>query len=161
MPRNNPISISSLVLFVLVSAAGSARAQARPTESLDWLAGCWQRRTANGLIEEQWSSASGGMLLGFSRTVRRDTVVEYEFVRIYNAGDTLVYEAQPSRQRRTEFRAMAPFEPAIVFSNPAHDFPQRIIYRRVGNDSLVARIEGTRSGQARGMDFPYARVKCP
>jgi hypothetical protein len=133
----------------------------RPTDSLGWLAGCWESRSANSVVEEQWSSASGGMLHGFSRTLRRDSIVEYEFVRIYNAGDTLVYDAQPSRQPRAEFRATGPFEPAVVFANPAHDFPQRIIYRRVGTDSLVARIEGTRNGQQRGIDFPYRRVSCP
>lgn len=142
--------------------ATTVGAQSHPTDSLTWLAGCWERRTPSGVVEEQWSSASGGMLLGFSRTVRRDTVVEYEFVRIYSAGDTLVYAAQPSRQARAEFRAIPPFEPgALVFANPSHDFPQRIIYRRVGTDSLVARIEGTRNGQPRGIDFPYRRVSCP
>ena len=99
------------------------------------------------------------MLLGFSRTVRRDSVVEYEFVRIFAVGDTLVYEAQPSRQAKTEFRAVPPFTPEVVFTNPTHDFPQRVVYRRSG-DSLVARIEGTRGGQLRVIPFPYARVPC-
>lgn len=100
------------------------------------------------------------MLHGFSRTVRGDTVVTFEFVRIYSAGDTLVYEAQPSRQPKAEFRAVAPFGPELVFANPAHDFPQRVIYRRSG-DSLLARIEGTRAGQHRVIPFSYARVPCP
>jgi hypothetical protein len=144
-----------------IALAGPLGAQARPTDALRWLTGCWERRTPGGVIEEQWSSAAGGMLLGFSRTVRRDSVTEYEFVRIYNAGtDTLVYDAQPSRQARAEFRAVGPFEPEIVFANPAHDFPQRIVYRRLSSDSMIARIEGTRGGQARTITFPYVRARC-
>jgi hypothetical protein len=100
------------------------------------------------------------MLLGFSRTLRGDKVVEHEFVRIYSVGDTLVYNAHPSGQSPAEFRAPPPHGDAITFSNPAHDFPQRVIYRRVGNDTLFARVEGMRNGQLRGIDFPYRRVAC-
>lgn len=49
----------------------------------------------------------------------------------------------------------------VTFENPAHDFPRRIIHRRVGADSLVARVEGVRSGRAHGVDFAYRRVARP
>lgn len=163
MPRNNRISRCSLALLLSVVATPALAQSARPraTDRLAWLTGCWEWRSARGVVDEHWSATTGGMLLGFSRTLRGDSITEYEFVRIYSAGDTLVYEAHPSRQQRAEFRAVAPFEPAIVFANPAHDFPQRVIYRRSGNDTLHARVEGTRNGQARGFDIPYVRVKCP
>jgi hypothetical protein len=48
-----------------------------------------------------------------------------------------------------------------VVSDPAHDFPQRVIYRRAGADSLVARVEGTTPNGMRAVGFPYARVACP
>jgi hypothetical protein len=127
---------------------------------LFWLTGCWERRTPNSVVEEQWSSSAAGMLHGFSRTIRRDTIVDYEFVRIFSIGDTLIYEAQPARQQKTEFRAVAPFAPELVFANEAHDFPQRVVYRRSG-DSLLARIEGLRGGQRRVIPFGYVRVQCP
>ncbi len=53
---------------------------------LAWLAGCWELRAGPRLIEEQWLSPRGGMLLGMSRTMRGGTVVEYEHLRIYAAG---------------------------------------------------------------------------
>ena len=131
----------------------------RPTDQLSWLTGCWERRTRTGTVEEHWSSSAGGMLHSYGRTLRNDSIVDYEFVRIFSAGDTLVYEANPSGQQRAEFRAVSPFSPELVFSNPAHDFPQRVIYRRSG-DSLLARIEGMRGGQLRVVHFPYRRVTC-
>lgn len=159
MPRPSRISLSSSVA-ILTLCTSIASAQGRPTDSLGWLTGCWERRTASTVVEEHWSPSNAGALLGFSRTVRRDTVVEYEFLRLYSVGDTLVYEAHPSRQARTEFRAVPPFEPEIVFTNPTHDFPTKIVYRRAGNDSLVARIEGMRAGQVRTISFPFVRVTC-
>ena len=100
-------------------------------------------------------------MLGVGRTVNGNTLVEYEQLRIYRSGDTLVYAASPSRQAPSEFRARPPYTGEIVFENPAHDFPQRIRYKRLGKDSLHARIEGKRDGVERGVDFMYARVPCP
>ena len=157
MPRNS--WRSSLLAVALAAVASPLDAQGRAVESLGWLQGCWERRTPTSLVEEHWSSAAGGMLIGFGKTTVRDTVREWEFLRIYAIGDTLVYHATPSRQQPTEFRAAPPHDSAIVFANPAHDFPQRVIYRRAG-DSLHARIEGMRNGQQRGVDFRYARTGC-
>ena len=149
-----------ILVFALLTLSSSASAQ-RPTDGLGWLAGCWERRTRNGVVEEQWMAPRGGELLGMSRTTRGDSVAEWEFLRIYAVGDTLVYAAQPSRQPPAEFRmrASGTAPSALRFENPTHDFPQRILYRTAG-DSLIARVEGKMNGQERGVDFPYVRVEC-
>lgn len=163
MPRNSLTCLcrAALLVGLAASSAGAQSARPRATDGLAWMTGCWEWRSPRGVVEEHWSATTGGTILGFSRSLRGDSITEFEFIRIYNAGDTLVYDARPARQPATEFRAVPPFEPAIVFANPAHDFPQRIIYRRVGADTMLARIEGTRNGQTRGVDFRYARVECP
>jgi hypothetical protein len=149
-----------LLLAALAVAVAAPLGAQRPTSRLAWLAGCWQLRAGTRLTEEHWLPPRGGTMLGVSRTTRGDTLREYEFLRIHGAGDTLVYVASPSGQATTEFRASSVTDTLLAFENPAHDFPQRIIYRRIGTDSLVARIEGTVRGQARGVDFPFARVGC-
>jgi hypothetical protein len=124
-----------------------------------FMKGCWERRAGTRLVEEQWMAPRGGMMLGMARTVRGDTLVEYEQVRIFERNGRLVYAAQPSRQAPAEFESTSFESNSIVFANPAHDFPQRISYRSSG-DSLFARVEGTMNGQKRGVDFRYARVVC-
>jgi hypothetical protein len=56
--------------------------------------------------------------------------------------------------------SIAVSDSAVTFEHPTHDFPQRVIYRRRGADSLLARVEGMRGGQLRGSDYPYRRVSC-
>jgi hypothetical protein len=139
-----------------------AAAQAAPRIAMPaWMAGCWERRTGDRLVEEHWLAPRGGLMLGSGRTTRGDSVVEYEQTRISAAGDTLIFAAQPSGQPAAEFRAIRPAGDEVRFENLAHDFPQRVIYRRAGADSLVARVEGMRRGQLRAFDFPYGRVACP
>jgi hypothetical protein len=99
-------------------------------------------------------------MLGASRTIVRDSLREWEQVRIVSQDGKVVYVARPSGQAETAFTAEQISDTAVVFANPAHDFPQRIRYRRVGADSLVARIEGQRGARTRGIDFPMRRIDC-
>jgi Domain of unknown function (DUF6265) len=126
-----------------------------------WLAGCWEQAVGPRLVEEQWTRPRGGLMLGAGRTVRADTLVEYEQTRIFERGGRLVYGANPSGQAPAEFESIEVSDSSVTFQNPAHDFPQRVMYRRRGADSLVGRVEGMRGGKLRGVDFPYARVVCP
>lgn len=145
-----------IVLAVALLLAG---AQESLIARAGFLQGCWERRSGTRLVEEQWQKPRAGTMLGMSRTVRGDTLVEFEFVRIYQRADHLVYAAQPSGQAPAEFKSTTVEANHIVFANPQHDYPQRIIYRAAG-DSLIARIEGARNGETRGIDFRYARVSC-
>lgn len=146
-----------LLAFALL--LGAAAPRSTPIEHLAWLAGCWQRSNGDRMFEEQWMAARGGMMLGISRTVRAGRVTAYEQMRIYERGDSLVFASHPSGQQPAEFVA-APTSRSVTFANPAHDFPQRVIYAPGPADSLFARIEGTLNGQARGVDFHMQRVSC-
>ena len=89
----------------------------------------------------------------------------WEFIRVYARGTDLVYAAQPHNQPAAEFMSERVSDSVVIFANPAHDYPQRIIYRRAGKDSLRARVEGTPGGRtpgarSRGSDFPYVRAAC-
>ena len=151
-------------VFLASASPAVARDHAR-VDALAWFAGCWTRTTARSIVEEQWMRPAGGLMLGVSRTLRRtaagDSATEFEFVRVSERAGKLVYTAQPSGQAVAEFTSESVSDTSVIFANPAHDFPQRIIYRRRGADSLLARIEGMRNGMMRGVDFPYARSACP
>ena|SRR5690349_21885334 len=151
------------LLVGLTVLACPLRAQATPVQQLSWMAGCWRQvHPASGrTIDEQWMAPGGRMMLGMSRTVRGDSVIEYEHLRILERGGHAVFHAEPSGQAPADFEARTVSDSAVTFENPAHDFPQRVIYRRRGRDSLIARIEGTRNGRVRGVDFPYSRTACP
>jgi hypothetical protein len=126
---------------------------------LAFIGGCWTLTRPNGAkIEEQWLAPAGGAMIGMSRTVRDGKLREYEFMRILPAPDgKLQYVAIPSGQPEAAFPVKEIGDNAVTFENPQHDFPQRILYRLVDKDTLVARIEGSVGGQARSADFPYKR----
>ena len=128
---------------------------------LAWLAGCWERASGPRLIEEHWTRPLGGLMLGNGRTLQGDSLVEFEQMRLFERGGRVVFAAAPSGQAPAEFESASMSDTAVTFANAAHDFPQRIVYRRRGADSVLASIEGTVGDRARVLHYPYGRVACP
>lgn len=148
---------------VLVAAwlwPSMATAQAR-IDSVSWMQGCWQLTDGDRVVEEHWTSPRAGIMLASGRTVRAGTLVGHEFVLLAERNGRLAYDAHPSDQPPTTFLSTAIDAASVVFEDPAHDFPQRVGYRRVGADRMLAWIEGSVSGKPRRVDFPFQRVDCP
>lgn len=166
--RSSSFAFAAIVIAAATAVAwpvGSRQAgQDTGIGQLAWITGCWVYTSPRVIIEELWTRPAGGTMLGVSRTLRRspsgDSTIAWEFVRLYARGTDLVYAAQPHNQPAAEFMSERVSDSVVIFANPAHDFPQRIIYRRAGNDSLRARVEGTQGARTRGSDFPYARAAC-
>jgi len=150
----------SVLLLTLLAAIGHTP-DAPPAEPLTWLSGCWRLNRGTTVVDEQWLNPLGGMMLGTSRTVKSGAVQEYEFVVLRTSATGASYEAHPSGQDSATFTSnTAPTGDEVVFENPAHDFPQKVGYRRINPDSVVAWIEGKMGNSSRKIEFPYRRVAC-
>ncbi len=167
-PNAQPPRLLKTILLVMAVTLGcvaapriGAGAETPAVHRLAWLQGCWLRESGSLVTEEHWMAPRAGTMIGMSRTTRGDRTVEWEHLRIESRGDSLLYIATPSGQRETAFHATLTSDSAATFENPAHDFPQRIHYRRIGADSLLARIDGMRQGQARAIDLNFRRTTCP
>jgi len=135
--------------------------QAGNVDRLSWISGCWEGRTGNRVTVEHWMKPDGGLMMGMSRTVVAGKASEFEFLQIRQQGTDVVYIAKPSGQAEASFRLAHSSDREAVFENPAHDFPQRIIYRLQADSSLLARIEGLANGVEKGIDYPMKRAQCP
>jgi hypothetical protein len=146
-----------LLAIALVVAGSTVSAQ---IQRVAWLAGCWSLSGGERIVDEQWMAPRVASMQGMSRTVRGDKLVAYEFVILRERGELLDYEVSPSGQARTVFTSTSITDSSVVFENLQHDFPQRVAYRRNG-DQLLAWIEGPRNGQMRRIEYPYDKVVCP
>ena len=130
-----------------------------PTISdVSWIAGDWQTPAGGRRqIEEHWTTAAGGSMMGVSRTIAGDKTVEFEYLRIEQRADGVYYVAHPkARCPGTDFKLTRASATEAVFENPQHDFPKRIIYRKT-EDGVTASIDGGEGSKA--MSFPFKRMK--
>jgi hypothetical protein len=128
---------------------------------LAWLKGCWSLSRNGRETTEHWMKPAGGTMLGLSRTVADGKTVEFEFTRIrQEPSSDIFFIAKPSGQPEVTFKMIKGSANEVVFENPQHDFPQRVIYRRQGDNTLLGRIEGVSKGKEKSVDFPMTRARC-
>jgi len=154
--------VTAIAFVLLLIATFSAQEKARKLDDLSWFSGCWEsnNKGKNLLISEQWMKPAGGMMLGVGRTVKDGKAVDFEFLRIEQRGDDVFYIAKPrANKEETLFKLIKLENWSVIFENPEHDFPQRVIYKREG-EKLTGRIEGNNKGKFMGIDFPMVRAKC-
>lgn len=156
-PSSGFVVWSTLLLGMLILSS-PARAD---LSSLAWMAGCRTLDREQPGSVEQWTMPAGGSMLGVSRTVRDGKTVFFEFLRIVEEEDGwsgLI--AAPAGQETARFKMIDLGTQQVVFENPEHDFPQRIIYRLTADGKLLGRIEGNVNGSPRTVEFPMTRVAC-
>jgi hypothetical protein len=108
-----------------------------------WISGTWARTAGTTTIEERWTPAAGGAMIGVSRTIRDGNMSAFEFLCIVERDGGLVYQAMPNgRSPATDFTLTKIDADNAIFENPAHDFPKMIRYTKRPDGSLEAAVSG-------------------
>jgi hypothetical protein len=142
-------------------AAAGGRAIRSLVSDLGFMAGCWRGLTRSGTtIEEFYTPPSSNLVLGTTRYVRDGRVVDFEFTRIDQTDSGAVITPHPKGVRSVSFAPKVVERNRAVWENPTHDFPQRILYTRVADDTLVARIEGRTPSGDRALEWRMVRATC-
>jgi len=119
-----------------------------------FLTGVWVESHGASRVEEYWTPAAGGQLLGAGRELQEGNLMFFEHMRIEERGASLVFVALPFGKNSTEFALKSCAARELLFENEAHDYPKRIHYRLESDGTLVARIEGD---GGRAEEWRYAR----
>ena len=149
-----------LTICLLFSAAWAQDASSPAVTDLKALAffeGRWTAQSGPMTIEEHWMSPTANLMVGMGRTSRDGRGRFFEFLRIVLEKDgSIYYVAQPAGNPPTKFKLVKHSADEVIFENPQHDFPQRILYRRVNAAELYARVESLDGKKAE--EFRYRRL---
>lgn len=131
----------------------SAPVAAAPNKmaATEWLIGSWGHTTPEGALSEKWKKLNDSVMHGESYFVvgGKDTVFA-ETVALTSENGKLAYTVTVPGQndgKPVRFDLTSSNENQLVFENPQHDFPNKIVYNKITNDSLVAEISGTQNGK--------------
>ncbi|MEO7240930.1 MAG: DUF6265 family protein [Sphingomicrobium sp.] len=123
------------MIFSILAGLAATAAQL-PT----FMTGCWHLGDGQSWTEECWMEPKAGLMLGASREGRGDALKSWEWMAIERTPDGGVsFFAAPGGRSRTTFTLDRASVDEISFVNRAHDYPQRVTYRRVG-DALEGEI---------------------
>ncbi len=152
--------VTCIALVVAAAkAAQPAGSEKASVESLSWMAGTWTGEEGGVVMEEHWMEPRGGMMPGLHRDARPGRKTAFEYLRIEEGPEGLVYQASPQGAPATPFLLRSLEARKVVFENPEHDFPQRILYWLDDDGALHARVETMAGVGGEGMEWRWQRAK--
>ena len=111
-------------------------------------------------IFEKWIVQADTIYMGYGYMINGGDSMLTEMVSITQEGADVYYIPVVKDQNDgnpVKFKLVEASENRFVFSNPNHDFPQRIIYEFNGADQLNASVEGDVSGKLKHVNFNFVR----
>jgi hypothetical protein len=163
------IGIASLCTLMMPACSSkispTSQAQQAPKSAIDWakrFLGTWENKTSQGSIFETWVQHASLELRGKSYKIKGQDTLVFETIKLIEQNDSLYYEPTVKNQNQgkaVRFKMQSMDEYQVVFENPTHDFPQKISYTFMGQDSLLAEISGQMQGVERRRKFPMRKIE--
>lgn len=148
------------------TAAPDAKPAAKASSFLaaaSWLEGRWENHSKDGVLSEIWKKESDSLFKGASYFVAgKDTLFAESVDLVLTRDGQLDYIVSvpgQNNEKPVAFRRTSGTETQMVFENPQHDYPTKIVYERRPGASLVATISGQKNGKPASEVFRLKKVK--
>ncbi len=125
----------------------------------EFIVGDWCAMSGEQRFEERWTDAQGGRMYALSRSFKGNRLAGFEFLRIEPIDGGYAYIAQPGGRPPTAFALSERGDQRVVFTNPQHDYPQRIEYWRDAS-GLHARVSGAPKPGEDPLQFDFRPGRC-
>ncbi|MEM6380063.1 MAG: DUF6265 family protein [Bacteroidota bacterium] len=158
-------SASFKLLTILISLGALVGCKSKVQSNFErahWIIGNWANQTAKSITYETWKMVNEQELTAKSYVLDgKDTLLLETIQFIQQAEGTFYIPAVVNQNEGlpVRFTLSQLTDTSWVVENPAHDFPQKIAYRQIAKDSLVATISGIQNGEERSVNFSMVRVK--
>lgn len=148
-------------LLIVFLGLFSLLVRAQKNNPFNWLQGNWKFTIGNNYIVEQWKIVNDTVALGISFFIQnqKDSAIE-ETIELVQKNGVWLYIPTTAKQNESKpipFTIIYSKEKEFIAINTAHDFPQRIAYRLIGN-KLYASIEGEKNKKYRKKNFDYIKT---
>jgi hypothetical protein len=154
-------SLVILITFIIpFSANGQECGVLEVWNQLRFFEGNWKVENSN--LMEKWQLSGEDVYVGKSYTVLGKDTILNETIQLIFDRENIWCKVQVQDQntgRTIPFRLTKCQASVFVFENPAHDYPQKIGYRRIGNDKILAWIEGQQNGKMHKSEWAMRRVQ--
>lgn len=125
------------------------------------LEGRWLMKTKKGFIGEEWKKVDDNYLQNRGFMIKDNDTIITERVALRNSEDGIYYISTVTDQNDRQpvaFKLTSSAGSVFVFENAGHDFPKRITYQLVTNDSLSAWIDGGPAQADKRSSYGYKRI---
>lgn len=150
------------VLMMACNSTGKSDVLHKELKQLSWLIGEWQIVKDSTIIKETWVLRNDSMMQGLNTYVKNQELKSTETIEITYKQSTLYYIPTVSNQNDGQavyFKLIDINDTMVVFENQQHDFPTRIVYKKLSDSTCLAKISGMIKSEERIVEFDFKRVK--
>ncbi|MCF6132021.1 DUF6265 family protein [Flavobacterium wongokense] len=154
------ILLSALALCCLASCEKKTGNKFEKLKKMEWVIGSWEQKLPDGIVSEIWTKENDSTFTGRSFFIKEKDTIHLENIVLTQKGDNLLYIPTVNGQNNNEpttFTMTSDAENAFSFENPAHDYPQKITYKRVNETNLLATISGKQQGKQSQESYPMVK----
>ena len=153
--------ICSASLLMFISCQNKSEKKFDKLEKMNWLLGNWENEMPEGVLTETWTKENDSTFSGTTYFIinKKDTV-HSEAIILKQLNDELIYRPTVKGQNNDEpvdFKLSSESENSFSFENPKHDYPQKIVYKKVNETNLVATISGMQQGKQSTESYPMKK----
>ena len=155
--------ITSIIAAICLTSCktDSSNKSFEKLEKMSWLVGEWENKMPEGNLTETWIKANDSTFTGKTLFIKDKDTIHSEEIVLTQKGETLLYiptvkgqnDNKPVEFKMTESKT----ENEFAFENPAHDYPQKIVYKKVSDTNLVATISGKQQGKQSSESYPMSK----
>lgn len=153
--------ILSLATLSIIACQNKSEKKFDELEKMSWLVGEWENKMPDGVLTETWTKANDSSYTGKTLFIKDKDTLHSEDIVLTQKGETLLYiptvkgqnDNKPVEFKITESKT----ENEFAFENPAHDYPQKIVYKKVSDTNLVATISGKQQGKPTSESYPMSK----
>lgn len=128
----------------------------------NWFIGNWENISKEATFKEIWNTKNDSSFIGESFVIVEKDTVFYEKIDLFQSNDSLFYKVSVKDQNKEKpisFYLTKSDDKEVTFENPKHDFPTKIVYTKISNDSMVGAIYGKKNGKEISETFPMKKTK--
>lgn len=149
------------VVVVFIACQNKSEKNFDELEKMSWLVGEWEKKMPDGILTETWTKANDSTFTGKTLFIRDKDTLHSEEIVLTQKGETLLYIPTVKGQndnKPVEFKITeSKIENEFAFENPKHDYPQKIVYKKVNETNLVATISGKQQGKSSSESYPMKK----
>ncbi|PRZ27958.1 DUF6265 family protein [Flavobacterium granuli] len=151
-----------LLLLAIISCKNSDSNEKDKIKMAHWLLGKWETKTPEGTLSENWEKLNDSTYKGQSYFIKDKDTLHFETILLQQTGEELDYIASVKGQnddKAVRFKLIETTEKELRFENPKHDYPQKISYKQISNQSLTAEISGLQFGKPSSEKYSMTKIK--
>jgi len=135
-------------------------------KELEWLVGDWENQQKDGALKLSWKKENDSAFVGNSYVFRGKDTLQSESMMLVQSGDSLRFVIMAGtgivngNENKEVLLTLKSFTGnQYVFENSKHDFPEKISYEKLPEDTLVSQTSGMKKGRRSIEEFKLVKRK--